>query len=89
MQKVEHVEIQKVSIHYAVTVDVTRTQDGASATFTYEFNVRDDGWALWVKALNTGESLGTIRLDENRRVGDADSALEALKTWANERYGRD
>lgn len=69
-----NVEMEKVEVYYRVKVTTSR----GNPKF---YRVRDDGWALFVKTLN-GQSVGRVSFGTgSKRKPDADSALEALKTW--------
>lgn len=78
---VHSVEIETVHVYYSVNVE---TSDGLDR----EFHVRDDGWALFIESRPAGNreriSFGT----ESTRKADADTALVALKEWAEKKFTR-
>lgn len=86
MAVVHEVVLDRVTVKYGLTVTGTALRK----EFVREFEVRDDGWKMWIYRLDTDR--GPVLVDyvsfgtDSKRTPDRDSALEALTKWAKDYY---
>lgn len=82
---VHTVEIDRETVQYRTKV--TMTKDGTP--WGCAFNVRDDGWKLWIyRDTEKGPQLvdSVSWGADSKRTPDKASALEKLTAWAHGRY---
>jgi hypothetical protein len=79
--------VRKVSKHNSIRFSLTVEMDnGPEGTERY-FDVKDDGWKIWIRK-EDGSYFDSVTFGvESVRMPNADTALIQLDRWARERWG--